>query len=464
MKYIAFAILTVALGGLSASAANLPAEKGAKISSISDGRLSLSGPMDVRDLVTLKEDDAKVDILDLRDAEICQYTYSKPSYLGRSLFKAKMLPSYIFFRAHYKEVILPENLYGIEAGAFAGSDIEAVSIPEGVEIIGDYAFYGCKSLHSISLPSTLKSIGKGAFASCPLLNDIDLAATKVKSIPERCFADDYSLDFLRLPADIEQVGSEAFKATAINELILPSVKNLAPYALSGMTALESVTLNKDANFNEGTLMNNGSLTRISGVPANLPTLFAANCYSFVPSEILAEADVVGDYAFSNATVDQLILAPSIVRVGKGSFSGLTSLTRIDAQSLDAAIPEVEKDSFDGIDPSQVLLYVTDDSFYAWQAHPVWSQFQLKSPNFTTATEEIKVEDCGINISLAANQLNISATEPILNGVVFSLDGRALAYLQGGATEETISLDDIDDKIIIVSVATASDKKTAKIVK
>ncbi len=43
--------------------------------------------------------------------------------------------------------------------------IKSVSIPEGVEVIQDKAFYGCRSLRTVSLPSTLKSIGRWAFES-----------------------------------------------------------------------------------------------------------------------------------------------------------------------------------------------------------------------------------------------------------------------------------------------------------
>ena len=46
---------------------------------------------------------------------------------------------------------------------FEGSNIETISIPEGITKIGVNAFKDCFNLTDIGLPSTLKKISKGAF-------------------------------------------------------------------------------------------------------------------------------------------------------------------------------------------------------------------------------------------------------------------------------------------------------------
>ena len=46
----------------------------------------------------------------------------------------------------------------------------ASTIPEGVKIIGNSAFYGCTLMQSIKIPSSVKSIKKAAFSSCSLKN------------------------------------------------------------------------------------------------------------------------------------------------------------------------------------------------------------------------------------------------------------------------------------------------------
>lgn len=47
---------------------------------------------------------------------------------------------------------------------FEKSDIEHISIPEGITKIGASAFKGCDKLTDVELPSTLKKISKWAFA------------------------------------------------------------------------------------------------------------------------------------------------------------------------------------------------------------------------------------------------------------------------------------------------------------
>lgn len=109
-----------------------------------------------------------------------------------------------------KEIYLPDSLEIVEDHAFMGSGLNNISIPgsvkeikyfsfgrcenlesvdlrEGVEIISESAFEGCKSLKNVSLPNTLKSIGYRAFALCESLESI-IIPSSVKEIDEEAFA------------------------------------------------------------------------------------------------------------------------------------------------------------------------------------------------------------------------------------------------------------------------------------
>ena len=50
--------------------------------------------------------------------------------------------------------------------------MQNVSIPESVTAIGDFAFYGCKSLKSVSIPNGAATIGDSAFFGCDALQQI----------------------------------------------------------------------------------------------------------------------------------------------------------------------------------------------------------------------------------------------------------------------------------------------------
>ena len=57
------------------------------------------------------------------------------------------------------------------------STATTVTIPQSTTKIGDYSFYGCKSLESLYIPSTVTTIGKDAFSSCPSSCNITIKKT-----------------------------------------------------------------------------------------------------------------------------------------------------------------------------------------------------------------------------------------------------------------------------------------------
>lgn len=60
----------------------------------------------------------------------------------------------------------------------AGLTVEEVVFPNTVEAIGNYVFYGCKSLERIGFSDTLMDIGSGAFTGCDRLSKLDVHLNK----------------------------------------------------------------------------------------------------------------------------------------------------------------------------------------------------------------------------------------------------------------------------------------------
>ncbi|MGN0205944.1 MAG: leucine-rich repeat domain-containing protein, partial [Muribaculaceae bacterium] len=69
-----------------------------------------------------------------------------------------------------------------------GADEQVLNLPESVETIGHYAFYGCTGLQSVNLSSNLNSIGVGAFKYCYQLRSITLPKS-LTEIREWAFQD-----------------------------------------------------------------------------------------------------------------------------------------------------------------------------------------------------------------------------------------------------------------------------------
>ena len=90
---------------------------------------------------------------------------------------------------------------GTKVIAYWGKNRE-VTIPEGVQSIGDRAFWGCNSLTSLTLPSSLQSIGGGAFLGCSSLTSLTLPSS-LQSIGNYAFEYCKSLSTLYIPAGTE---------------------------------------------------------------------------------------------------------------------------------------------------------------------------------------------------------------------------------------------------------------------
>lgn len=71
---------------------------------------------------------------------------------------------------------------GIGERAFEGMRIVAAVLPDGLEAVGWFAFYGCSALRDVTLPDSVRTIGYAAFDGCP---DVTLV----------CSADSYAARF-----------------------------------------------------------------------------------------------------------------------------------------------------------------------------------------------------------------------------------------------------------------------------
>lgn len=112
----------------------------------------------------------------------------------------------------------------IRSYAFDSEKIKSITIPEGVTVIYDYAFYNCTSLSSVLLPSTLYYIGEGAFSNCTSLNQISL------------------------PASVTTLGAYCFKNSGLTSILIPNqITQIPKGAFYGCKSLKDVVLHDEIN-------------------------------------------------------------------------------------------------------------------------------------------------------------------------------------------------------------------------
>ena len=114
-------------------------------------------------------------------------------------------------------VNVPDGVTEIAASAFKcfGNSkklcVEKVILPDSVEIIDDWAFYGCEStLTSVEMSPNIYYIGMGAFKGCKNLQSVDLSDTKIEVVQERTFEGCSVLSEVLLPDTVKVIGEQAF--------------------------------------------------------------------------------------------------------------------------------------------------------------------------------------------------------------------------------------------------------------
>jgi len=94
---------------------------------------------------------------------------------------------YAFYKIGISELTLPSTLRSIGAWSFNSSNITTLAIPEGVESIGKFAFRDCYYLESLELPSSLTDIGEYVISGCDALSSVVSNNRNPKGTNENAF-------------------------------------------------------------------------------------------------------------------------------------------------------------------------------------------------------------------------------------------------------------------------------------
>ena len=139
-----------------------------------------------------------------------------------------------FTRCKIKKLEVPQTVKSIWVCAFEGCpDLESVEFKGEDVALGDWAFgdlpalktlvlpYGQKSLdawaifcragelESVTLPDTVRIIGAGVFERCPKLREVHVG-NSLRTVRYRAFASSPQLGEIRFPKTLRELGAEAF--------------------------------------------------------------------------------------------------------------------------------------------------------------------------------------------------------------------------------------------------------------
>lgn len=137
------------------------------------------------------------------------------------------------------DVVIPDSVKSIAAGAFEGCRVESVKLPDGITKIPDSLFGDCNDLKSVTIPDSVTEIGSWTFGGCPLTSIT--IPNNVTKIGDGAFGSSI-IESITIPDNVTEIGSQTFYYCGVNTITLSkNLKKIGSQAFYGCN-LKELTL------------------------------------------------------------------------------------------------------------------------------------------------------------------------------------------------------------------------------
>jgi hypothetical protein len=366
--------------------------------------LTITGTIDARDFVVMRDTMIKLQYLDISNVAIASYTGKLGSFHTHDsveTYNANTIPQYAFYAdewTNHYTFILPASVENIGEAAFQNNFLSSVSFakPSSLKYIGKKAFFHCPYIDSISIPSSVTTIGYYSFAECTILKNVNIESqSNLKTIDTLAFTEDENLLSISIPSTVNSINFGAFfqcqklhtvtidtpssltsidwgvffgcwaltsftippTVTSINEsafqtsgltsiIIPPSVTEIGKVAFGNCMDLVSVTLpNGLKRINDQTFGGCSSLKSLN-IPASVTYIgnYAFTGVGFDTFTIPSTIDSIGIFAFSNSTLTSVTIPATLKYLGRYAFQYCYTLKKATFTGL-AQLSKIENGTF-----------------------------------------------------------------------------------------------------------------------
>ena len=264
------------------------------------------------------------------DSHAFAYTSATFSFEPGSQIDA--IPTMAFAYYANSSLSIPDNIVTLDTGAFAMGTMETIDL-NNVKYILNSAFTQCYNLTELTIPDGLEVIGNWAFTgnvtgvpeeyqNAPKFTSLSLPASVV-AVGDMAFADNIALESLTIAPDsrLMYLGTYSFINTALTSLDLSMCDNLrviGSYAFS-QDALTALTFPTVMNFTEDeSVYADGFATSVDVGDGGTPV------YEVIDLNNMYGLDI-RDHAFSLCYgLTEVVLPEGVTSLGTGAFAGASA--------------------------------------------------------------------------------------------------------------------------------------------
>ena len=221
-----------------------------------------------------------------------------------------------------------------------GNEITELVIPDGVESIGNYAFWDCKGLTSVTIPEGVTSVGSYAFAYCSGLTSVTIPEG-VTSIGNGAFEGCIHLTNMTFPLSLTSIGVGAFLGCfSLTKVIVPDIAAWC-HINFGNPAANPLSYAKHLFYNNA----NTEITDLV-IPGGVTSI---NDYAFYYCSGLTSVTIpdgvtsIGNYAFNFCSgLTSVTIPDGVTSIGRSAFEGCSGLTSV---TIPSSVTSIDNGAF-----------------------------------------------------------------------------------------------------------------------
>lgn len=305
-----------------------------------------------------------------------------------------------------KSITIPASVSNIETSVFQGcTSLESIVVEEGnskydsrdnCNAVIETATNTLKvGLSSTIIPNTVTTIGGGAFEGTTLKSIV--IPEGVTEIENEAFSKCKSLETVSLPNSLERIYYNAFQYSNISSISIPAgVKYIYDDAFYGCENLSTITVSNgntkyDSRDNCNALIETATNTILRGSSSTV-----------IPNSVTT----IGRNAFRGSNIVKIVIPASVKKIGQWAFQDCKSLTTVVCKSKSV----IDVSGLLPFDPlPNATLYVPAESIEAYKAANEWSKFSNIQP---LPYADITITAAGKTTYCSSNSLDFTNVEGV----------------------------------------------------